>query len=217
MLRVLETILRLAHPIIPFITEALWQKVAPLAGRYPQGLQDGEASIMVQPYPQPQPEKIDEAAELWAAQLKAVIDACRNLRGEMNLSPAVRVPLLAAGDAARLQSIAPYAQALARLSEVRIIADEAELDVMSAGAPSAIIGDDKIVLKVEIDLAAERERLQKEITRLSAEVAKCEAKLQNESFVARAPAAVVDQERKRLAEYGATVDKLNAQLAKLPA
>jgi valyl-tRNA synthetase len=217
LLRVLETILRLAHPIIPFITEALWQKVAPLAGRYPQGLQDGEASIMVQPYPQPQPEKIDEAAELWAAQLKAVIDACRNLRGEMNLSPAVRVPLLAAGDAARLQSIAPYAQALARLSEVRIIADEAELDVMSAGAPSAIIGDDKIVLKVEIDLAAERERLQKEITRLSAEVAKCEAKLQNESFVARAPAAVVDQERKRLAEYGATVDKLNAQLAKLPA
>jgi valyl-tRNA synthetase len=217
LLRVLETILRLAHPIIPFITEALWQKVAPLAGRYPQGMRDGEASIMVQPYPKAQPEKIDEAAELWVAQLKAVIDACRNLRGEMNLSPAVRVPLLATGDAVRLQSIAPYAQALARLSEVQVIANEADLDAQAPGAPVAIVGTDKIVLKVEIDVAAERERLQKEITRLSGEVVKCGAKLQNESFVARAPAAVVDQERKRLAEFEVTLEKLHSQLAKLPA
>ncbi|MDI7048230.1 class I tRNA ligase family protein, partial [Escherichia coli] len=77
--------------VIPFITEALWQKVAPLAGRYPQGKAEGEASIMVQPYPIAEPSKLDEDAEQWAADLKAVIDACRNLRGEMNLSPAVKV------------------------------------------------------------------------------------------------------------------------------
>ena len=112
LLRVLETVLRLAHPVIPFITEALWQKVAPLAGRYPEGKAEGEASIMVQPYPVAEPSKIDEDAEQWAADLKAVIDACRNLRGEMNLSPAVKVPLLATGNAERLRTFAPYAQAL---------------------------------------------------------------------------------------------------------
>ncbi|WJF88884.1 valine--tRNA ligase [Paraburkholderia bonniea] len=217
LLRVLETVLRLAHPVIPFITEALWQKVAPLAGRYPAGQAEGEASLMTQVYPQANPAKIDEAAEQWVSGLKTLIDACRNLRGEMNLSPATRVPLLATGNATRLSTFAPYAQALARLSEVQIIADEATLDAQAAGAPIAIVGDDKLVLKVEIDLAAERERLSKEIERLTIEVAKCNTKLQNEAFVARAPAAVVEQEQKRLAEYQATIGKLGAQLARLPA
>jgi len=217
LLRVLEVVLRLAHPVIPFITEALWQKVAPLTDAYPQGTAEGTASIMVQRYPIGNPEKIDEAAEQWAIDLKAVIDACRNLRGEMNLSPATKVPLLVTGNAERLASFAPYAQALARLSEVQIIADEATLDAASAGAPVAIVGTDKLVLKVEIDVAAERERLSKEITRLANEVKKCEAKLGNESFVAKAPAAVVEQEQKRLAEYRATVEKLTAQLDRLPA
>jgi len=216
LLRVLETILRLAHPIIPFVTEALWQKVAPLADRYPAGQAPGAASIMVQPYPQSRPEKIDEAAELWVLQLKAVVDACRNLRGEMSLSPALRVPLLATGDEARLLSIAPYVQALAKLSEVTVIADEAELDALAPGAPVAIVGTDKIVLKVEIDVAAERERLQKEFDRLNLEVTKCTAKLQNESFVAKAKPAVVEQERIRLAEFNDTLAKLGAQLARLP-
>lgn len=128
LLRVLETVLRLAHPLIPFITEALWQKVAPLAGSYPQGMAEGEASLMTQSYPQADLGKLDPVSEQWAADLKAVIDACRNLRGEMNLSPAVRVPLLAAGNAARLQSFEPYVQALARLSEVKVLDDEAALD-----------------------------------------------------------------------------------------
>ena len=215
LLRVLETTLRLAHPIIPFVTEALWQKVAPLAGRYPAEHALGAASIMVQPYPQAQPEKIDEAAELWVLQLKAVVDACRNLRGEMSLSPAARVPLLATGDEARLRSIAPYVQALAKLSEVTVIADEAELDALAPGAPVAIVGTDKIVLKVEIDVAAERERLQKEFDRLSMEVTKCVAKLDNENFVARAKPAVVEQERTRLAEFNDTLVKLGTQLARL--
>ncbi|MBB2932344.1 valine--tRNA ligase [Paraburkholderia silvatlantica] len=217
LLRVLETVLRLAHPVIPFITEALWQKVAPLTDAYPQGAAEGEASIMVQRYPQAEQKKIDEAAEQWAADLKAVIDACRNLRGEMGLSPATKVPLLVTGNAGRLATFAPYAQALARLSEVQIIADEAALDAASAGAPVAIVGTDKLVLKVEIDVAAERERLSKEIARLGNEVTKCRAKLGNDSFVAKAPPAVVEQEQKRLAEYQATLDKLTAQLTRLPA
>lgn len=217
LLRVLETVLRLAHPLIPFITEALWQKVAPLAGRYPQGMAEGEASLMTQSYPQADLGKLDPVSEQWAADLKAVIDACRNLRGEMNLSPAVRVPLLAAGNAARLQSFAPYVQALARLSEVKVLDDEAALDAEAQGAPVAIVGTDKLVLKVEIDVAAERERLGKEIARLEGEVAKCAGKLGNESFVARAPEAVVEQERKRLNEFEGTLGKLRDQLARLPA
>ncbi|WP_375507396.1 valine--tRNA ligase [uncultured Caballeronia sp.] len=218
LLRVLETVLRLAHPIIPFITEALWQKVAPLTDRYPQPANGSQtASIMIQRYPQAQPSKIDESSEQWAAELKGVIDACRNLRGEMNLSPAVKVPLLATGDEAQLKSFAPYVQALARLSEVKIITDENALDAEASGAPVAIVGSNKLVLKVEIDVAAERERLTKEVDRLTQEIGKARVKLENESFVARAPAAVVEQERKRLAEFESTADKLKAQLSRLPA
>jgi valyl-tRNA synthetase len=215
LLRVLETVLRLAHPVIPFITEALWQKVAPLTDAFPAGAQEGEVSIMTQPYPRAEQKKIDETSEQWASELKTVIDACRNLRGEMNLSPAVKVPLLAHGDAARLAGFAPYVAALARLSEVKIIDDEAALDREAHGAPVAIVGGSKLVLKVEIDVAAERERVTKEVARLSAEIAKCNAKLSNESFVSKAPAAVVEQERKRLAEYATTIEKLQAQLLRL--
>ncbi|KMY86052.1 Valyl-tRNA synthetase [Candidatus Paraburkholderia calva] len=217
LLRVLETVLRLAHPIIPFITEALWQKVAPLTDAFPQGAKEGDVSIMTQPYPRAELKKIDESSEQWAAELKAVVDACRNLRGEMNLSPAVKVPLLAYGDAARLASFAPYVAALARLSEVKVIDDEAELDAQAQGAPVAIFGTARLVLKVEIDVAAERERLSKEVDRLTAEIGKCNAKLKNESFVSKAPPSVVEQEGKRLAEYENTIEKLQAQLLRMPA
>ncbi|MEX3613248.1 MAG: valine--tRNA ligase [Burkholderia gladioli] len=217
LLRVLETVLRLAHPVIPFITEALWQKVAPLAGRYPAGAAEGEASLMVQAYPVADLFKLDETSEQWAVELKAVVDACRNLRGEMNLSPATRVPLLATGELERLTSFAPYLKALARLSEVTIVADEAALDSEAQGAPIAIVGANKLVLKVEIDVKAERERLSKEVTRLENEIRKCEAKLGNEAFVAKAPPAVVEQEQKRIAEFRGTLDKLAAQLARLQA
>jgi valyl-tRNA synthetase len=172
---------------------------------------------MVQRYPRAESKKIDEVAERWADELKAAIDACRNLRGEMNLSPATKVPLLVHGNAEAWRTFAPYAQALARLSEVRVIADEATLDAEAHGAPIAIAGSDKLVLKVEIDVAAERDRLGKEIARLDAEIAKCAAKLGNEAFVAKAPAAVVEQEQKRLSQYRDTVAKLSAQLARLPA
>ncbi|HJV50485.1 MAG TPA: valine--tRNA ligase [Noviherbaspirillum sp.] len=212
LLRVLETVLRLAHPIIPFITEQLWQTVAPLTGREMNPAGD---SIMVQPYPVPNLEKLDENAESWVAQLKAMTDACRNLRGEMQLSPAQRVPLIieaSAGDKTQMQSFAPYLQALAKLSEVQVVETLPE-----SPAPVSIVGSAKLMLKVEIDVAAERERLNKEITRLDAEIAKVNAKLGNESFVARAPAAVVAQEQERLSSFSSTLGKLREQFAKLPA
>ncbi|MFD2270664.1 class I tRNA ligase family protein [Undibacterium arcticum] len=203
LLRVLEAVLRLAHPIIPFITEALWQTVAPLAG---QKLDASGDSIMRQAYPVANPEKIDEQAETWMQQLKALTDACRNLRGEMQLSPAQRVPLImSAQDAdglARLQSFAPYLLALGKLSEVQV------LDALpESPAPVSIVGETKLMLKVEIDVAAERERLNKELARLETEIGKVNAKLGNESFVARAPEAVVAQEKERLLNFSSTLEK----------
>ncbi|MFZ6746842.1 valine--tRNA ligase [Undibacterium sp. JH2W] len=214
LLRVLEVILRLAHPIIPFVTEALWQTVAPLAGKT---LNPAGDSIMIQAYPLFVAENVDTTAEAWMQALKGMTDACRNLRGEMQLSPALRVPLLLqaanAEDKSRLQSFAPYLQALAKLSEVSVVDALPE----DSPAPVSIVGESKLMLKVEIDVAAERLRIGKEVTRLEGEIAKAEAKLGNEGFVARAPAQVIALEKERVANFSATLQKLREQFAKLPA
>jgi len=203
LVRVLETMLRMAHPIIPFITEELWQTVAPLAGK------DGE-SIMCQPYPVANPQKIDNLAMEKVQLLKEMVNACRTLRGEMNVSPAQKVPLQASGDSQTLAENAPYLLALAKLSELEIL-DE----LPDADAPVSIVGDFRLMLKIEIDVEAERDRLKKEITRIMAEKSKSEAKLSNTNFVDRAPAAVVAQEKERLASFNTQLGSLDEQLQKL--
>ncbi|MFD1712314.1 valine--tRNA ligase [Ottowia sp. GY511] len=208
LVRVLEAILRLAHPIIPFVTEALWQAVAPVAGK------SGD-SVMVAPYPQAQTANIDEAAEAEMAHLKALVDACRTLRGEMNVSPAQRLPLYVTGDEAFLRTMGPTLQALAKLSEVKLFATEAEWAAAAGAAPVAVVGDARMALFMEIDVAAEKQRLDKEIKRLEGEVTKAQGKLGNEAFVAKAPPAVIEQEKKRVADFSDTLDKLKAQRARL--
>jgi valyl-tRNA synthetase len=212
LIRVLETVLRLLHPIAPFITAELWDTVAVVAGRREAG---STATVATAPYPVAQPGKIDPAADAWVHQLKAIVGACRGLRGEMGLSPAERVPLVAFGEAEFFAAATPALKALAKLSEVSVLGSEAEFAAASAMAPVAIHGAARMALKVEIDVAAERERLAKEIKRLEGEVAKAEAKLGNESFVARAPEAVVAQERQRQADFGRTLASLREQLARL--
>ena len=208
LIRVLEAILRLAHPIIPFVTEALWQKVAPVAGV------PGE-SIAVARYPQAQPEKIDEAAIAHVDRIKQVVDACRTLRGEMGVSPAQRLPLLVTGDAAFIRGIAPVLQNLAKLSEVKVFDDEAAWAEAAKTAPVAVVGEARLALFVEIDVAAEKARLSKEAARLEGEIAKANAKLGNEAFVAKAPPAVIEQEKKRVSDFGATLTRIREQLARL--
>ncbi|MFD0669034.1 valine--tRNA ligase [Ramlibacter sp. MAHUQ-53] len=210
LIRVLEAILRLAHPVIPFITESLWQVVAPVAGK-------GGDSVAVAPYPQSQPEFIDAAAIAWMGRLKQVVDACRNLRGEMNVSPSTRLPLYAVGDAAFLREAAPVLQALAKLSEVKVFDDEAAWAAAAQAAPVAVVGDARLCLFMEIDVAAEKARLAKEAARLEGELAKANGKLANESFVAKAPPAVIEQERLRIAQFSATLARVREQLQRLGA
>jgi len=214
LIRTLETVLRLLHPVTPFITAELWNTVAVVAGRRAEG---GSDTIANAPYPVAQPDKIDAEADAWMGRLKALVAASRSLRGEMNLSPAERVPLQAIGDADFVGQAAPLLKALAKLSEVTVFSDEAAFAEASAMSPVVVAAGVRLALKVEIDVAAEQARLAKEITRLQGEIGKAEAKLGNDSFVARAPAAVVAQERARLAEFAQTVLRLQDQLARLAA
>ncbi len=217
LIRVLETILRLAHPIIPFITEELWQKVALVAGRLPENAT--QASVSISAYPVSQPERIDEKAEAHVARLKSLVDACRNLRGEMNVSPATRMPLFALAstpeDVAFMQSAAPVLQALAKLSEVKVFDDATAWGSAAQDAPVAVVGELRLCLFIEIDVAAEKIRLSKEADRLQNEITKAHGKLSNEAFVAKAPPAVIEQEKKRVADFTATLAKVQDQLQRL--
>ncbi len=203
LIRVLEAALRLAHPIIPFITEELWQKVSPLAGR------SGD-SLMVQPYPAPDQSKINPSAIGFMNELKALTNAVRTLRSEMKISPGDKLPLIVLGDEDRLAALMPYATGLARLSDV--IFNPPHIPV---GLPVQVVGNASLMLKIEIDPIVERLRLEKELHRLQAEIAKAEAKLGNPTFVDKAPAPVVVQEKQRLADFSSKAEKLSSQLATL--
>jgi valyl-tRNA synthetase len=203
LVRELEATLRLAHPFIPFITEELWQSVAPLAGK------SGE-TISLQPFPMANFERFDAAADREMALLKDLVGACRALRGGMGLSPAQKVPLLVVGDPDALERYAPYLVPLAKVSEVRIVDELPEND-----APVEIVGGTRLMLHIDVDPATERARIAKEVARIEGDMAKAVAKLANEGFVARAPAHVVEQERARLAAFAATLEQLKPQLERL--
>ena len=203
LIRTLETTLRLAHPIIPFITEELWQIVAPLAGK-------AGDTIMLAPYPKSDPTRIDAQAEQEMELVKEVVNAARNLRSTMNLPPSARVPMYLADAAPALQHHEAAIATLARLSEVRFLQE-----LPTEDAPVAILACAKIMLHVEIDKGAECIRLSKEMERIAGEMQKSRNKLGNASFVERAPADVVEQERKRLADFETKHADLKTQHAKL--
>jgi valyl-tRNA synthetase len=204
LIRVLEVILRLAHPIIPFITEELWQKVAPLAGK------KGE-SIMVAPFPKPEPAKIDEKAEAEVSLWKEQVEASRNLRSGNNISPKDRVVAYISPKQALADWQLVAWKAIAKLSEIHVG------DVpTNAAVASAVTSNGPVAIALPvIDVGVQRDKLQKEISQYETDIAKAKSKLANASFVERAPKNVVDQEHARLAGFEAKLTDLRTQLRKL--
>jgi valyl-tRNA synthetase len=200
LVRVLETALRLGHPIIPFITEELWQKVAPLAGK------KGD-TIMLQPYPKSQPEKIDARLEQQIAVDQAVVNAGRSLASEAKVVYR-NTPFFISGTPA----VSTSAAVTTFMPKATFVADLPKVD-----SPVMSVAHHGVMLDIKVDPEVERERLGKEIARLAAQIAQTESKLSNESFVQRAPAKVVEEFRVRLAEFRATVTKLKEQQEKLTA
>ena len=203
LISILEMILKIAHPIIPFITEEIWQIIGPLA-------QNDKPSIMLDTYPEYREKKIDPEVISSIDLLKTMVNECRRLRSEMNISPADKIPLAITGNIEVIKSYIPYLKALAKLSDIEILLELAEKE-----APVSIIGDYKLMLKIEIDVEAEQGRLQKEIEKLDNEIKKCEAKLGNSSFIDKAPKQVVDQEKERLNGFNLSKQKFQAQLEKI--
>jgi len=213
LIRVLETVLRLLHPLAPFITAELWERVSVVAGRRSAGSSDTVASAR---YPQAELHKVDPAADAWIAKLKGLVTAVRGLRSEMNLSPGQRVPLYAVGDTAFVDEAAALLRSvMGRVSEVKTFGDDAAFAAAAAHAPVALAGATKLALVVPVDVAAERARIGKEIERLQGEIGKAEGKLANPSFVQRAPAAVVEQERARVADFRQALRRLEDQRGRL--
>lgn len=208
LIEVLEEILRLLHPITPFITEELWQKVSIVAGTREA---DKDTSVSIAPYPLANDALIDAQAIEAFASLKARIEAVRALRSDMQISPAQRVPLFAQGPSDSLAPQVPYLAFMAKLSEVTLVQELPQ----DSDAPIQVVGDCRLMLKVEIDVEAEKARLDKEIARLSTEINKAKGKLGNASFIEKAPAAVVQQEQDRLAQFSDTLQKVQSQRTRL--
>ena len=204
LVRVLEAALRLLHPIIPFITEELWQAVAPLANAKTAD------SIMLAAYPKADPEKIVQAAFDKMAQLQDLIGAVRNLRGEMGIAPNVKAPLFVES-ADDLADYLKYLPMMTRLTEAQQVAALPE----SEDAPSAVCNCARLMLKVEIDKAAETARLSKEAEKLQKALDKLNAKLSKPGYTEKAPAHLVAKDKADLAELEDKMAKVQNQLAKL--
>jgi valyl-tRNA synthetase len=211
LLYVLERLLSLLHPLVPFVTEELWQSVAPRLAI------DG-GTIMLRPYPQAgdmTAAPSDAGADIeW---LKAMVTALRRMRSELNVPPAKRVALLLAdGDAGDRARVARFSDSLRFLNKLDSIAFLGDANDAPAAA-SAIVGELKLLVPLEglVDLGAERARLDKELKRVEGELAKSRGKLASDTFVQNAPAAVVEQERQRLVDWNAQREALAAQRAKL--
>ena len=214
LLQVLEVLLRTAHPVMPFITETLWQQVATRLGH----IQNGEAaSIMLQTFPVPQHMPANENAENQIEWLKAVITGIRTIRGEANIKPSQDIPLLLQGGNTADKDNATQAEnMLGRLANVTSIewlsdGEKAPLNALS------LIGDLKVMVPLAglIDLEAERGRIGKEVDKARQELEKIDKKLSNEAFVAKAPAAVVNKDRERAAELQTTLQTLQKQIEAL--
>ena len=203
LVRVLEAALRLLHPIIPFITEELWQAVAPLANAKTAD------SIMLAAYPKADPEKIVQAAFDQMAQLQDLIGAVRNLRGEMGIAPNVKAPLLVEGSVP--EALLKYLPALTRLTEAKTVDRLPE----NEDAPVAVCNGARLMLKVEIDKAAETARLSKEAEKLQKALDKLNAKLSKPGYVDKAPAHLVEKDKAELAELEEKMGKVQSALAKL--
>ena len=203
LVRVLETILRLLHPIMPFITEELWQVVAPLANAKTAD------SIMLAAYPKADPEKIVQAAFDQMAQLQDLIGAVRNLRGEMGIAPNVKAPLFVEGSVP--EALLKYLPALTRLTEAKTVDRLPE----SEDAPIAVCNGARLMLKVEIDKAAETARLSKEAEKLQKALDKLNAKLSKPGYTEKAPVHLVEKDKADLAELEDKMAKVQTQLAKL--
>ncbi|MDO5640542.1 MAG: valine--tRNA ligase [Neisseria sp.] len=204
LVRVLEVILRLLHPIMPFITEELWQTVAPLANAKQTD------SIMIAAWPLADQEKIVPAAFDKMAALQDLIGAVRNLRGEMGLAPSVKAPLFVEGNE-DLADLLKYVPMMARLTEAQLVSALPEAD----DAPVAVCNGARLMLKVEIDKTAETARLGKEAEKLQKALDKLNAKLSKPGYTDKAPAHLVEKDRTELAELEDKMGKVQAHLAKL--
>ena len=212
LVRMLETILRLNHPIIPFITEECWQHVAPLAGK------SGD-SIMIQPYPESDSSKIDEKAESDLEWVKTLISGVRRIRSEMDIPPGKPLSLLlqnaSDSDKSLYNDNQTFIEALAKIESSEWLSD----DDNAPESATALVGEMKILIPLAglIDKDAELARLEKEIGKLQANVDKTTAKLVNKNFVDKAPAAVVEKERERLAEMTKSIEQFKEQVEKISA
>ena len=212
LLQVLEGILRLAHPIIPFITEEIWQRVAPLAGI------EG-STIMLQPYPEADESKIDRGSVVEIEWVMAFILGVRKIRSGMNIPPSKPLPILlqnsSSDDATRLENNRDFLMTLAKLEAVTILSKDDE----APESATALVGEMKLLIPMAglIDKAAESARLSKEIGKLEKNLVGVSAKLANPNYLEKAPAHVVEKEQAKLAEIKSSLEKLKEQLARIEA